>query len=688
MSNRRQQHFSFRLFFHFLFQSKEKMMRGVRRGCVRLKGAVIGIDDEDDSTFTVTVDHKTFHFQARDAEERQKWVHALEETIIRHGSRMRWDTQQPSPTIKDLDIRVSEADAYLQIMIDQTKKLEEKITTMADSEEKVKCQLILDHANIMLDNIKHSIVLLQIAKNTAHPVNGIYHQRPGPSNNMSSQDTLSVHGEAVVQQGIELGSECIENARRLSRIGPATSLVVPDMSYSSSEGEDDFYDANDSMFTTGSQITTPTSIRSFDNDAQTPVPVNKTTVPSLTNNTRQESIRSRSTNFEDLDYDALYEESDENLLELESHGSVIRHLLSQVKIGMDLTKVVLPTFILERRSLLEMYADYFAHPDMFVKIADLKDPRERMVQVVRWYLSSYHAGRKSSVAKKPYNPILGEVFRCHWDVPDADIGTNDSLAEDGPVPWCKKSQLAFVAEQVSHHPPISAFYAEHYNRRLCFTAHVYTKSKFLGLSVCVYNIGRGVVDVLDYDEQYILTFPNGYGRSILTVPWIELGGTVTIGCPKTGYNCTIEFVTKPFYGNKKHKILAEVFAPEEKKPFLSVSGEWNSVMEYKWTDKEVEEQVDTNTLNIVKKQVKPISQQEVNESRRLWKEVTAGLKFNEIDRATNAKQALEQKQREEAKDRKESGEEWHTKLFVKNGEDSYVYAKPLYERLPSQPTNT
>lgn len=52
---------------------------------------------------------------------------------------------------------------------------------------------------------------------------------------------------------------------------------------------------------------------------------------------------------------------------MESQGSVVTHLLSQVKIGMDLTKVVLPTFILERRSLLEMYADYFAHPDMFVR---------------------------------------------------------------------------------------------------------------------------------------------------------------------------------------------------------------------------------------------------------------------------------------------------------------------------------
>ena len=50
---------------------------------------------------------------------------------------------------------------------------------------------------------------------------------------------------------------------------------------------------------------------------------------------------------------------------MEEHGSVVGHLLSQVRIGMDLTKVVLPTFILERRSLLEMFADFFSHPDTF-----------------------------------------------------------------------------------------------------------------------------------------------------------------------------------------------------------------------------------------------------------------------------------------------------------------------------------
>jgi hypothetical protein len=69
----------------YVLQSREKMVRGVRRGCVRLKAAVIGIDDEDDSTFTVTVDGKTFHFQARDADERETWVRALEDTILRHA---------------------------------------------------------------------------------------------------------------------------------------------------------------------------------------------------------------------------------------------------------------------------------------------------------------------------------------------------------------------------------------------------------------------------------------------------------------------------------------------------------------------------------------------------------------------------------------------------------------------------
>lgn len=51
--------------------------------------------------------------------------------------------------------------------------------------------------------------------------------------------------------------------------------------------------------------------------------------------------------------------------------------------------------------------------------------------MVKWYLSAFHAGRKGSVAKKPYNPILGEIFRCHWVLPGTE-GEDDMVS----FLWC------------------------------------------------------------------------------------------------------------------------------------------------------------------------------------------------------------------------------------------------------------
>lgn len=354
---------------------------------------------------------------------------------------------------------------------------------------------------------------------------------------------------------------------------------------------------------------------------------------------------------------------------MESHGSVVTHLISQVKIGMDLTKVALPTHILERRSLLEMYADYFAHPKHFVSIADMKTPKERMIQVMKWYLCSFHAGRKSVVAKKPYNPILGEIFRCHWELngttntdPATSVAT--TIGKNGPVPWCRDNQLSFIAEQVSHHPPVSAFYAENCSKKISFNAHIWTKSKFLGLSIGVHNIGKGWVNVLEYGEEYVLTFPNGYCRSILTVPWIELGGTGTITCAQTGYQATVEFLTKPFYGGKKNRINCQVNQPGDKKPFLIITGEWSGIMEAKYSDGKTELFADVTQMPADRKLVKPVCDQEEFESRKVWRDVTVGLKINDMEKATEAKCLIEQKQRDEAKLLKENNQQWQTKVNI------------------------
>lgn len=63
----------------------------------------------------------------------------------------------------------------------------------------------------------------------------------------------------------------------------------------------------------------------------------------------------------------------------------------------------------------------------------------------------------------------------------------------------------------------------------------------------------GVLCLLEHDEEYVFTLPCAYARSILTVPWVELGGKVSISCAKSGYSATVTFHTKPFYGGKVHR---------------------------------------------------------------------------------------------------------------------------------------
>lgn len=47
--------------------------------------------------------------------------------------------------------------------------------------------------------------------------------------------------------------------------------------------------------------------------------------------------------------------------------NILLHLLSQVRIGMDLSRVTLPTFILEPKSFLEKLTDFFTHPDVMLR---------------------------------------------------------------------------------------------------------------------------------------------------------------------------------------------------------------------------------------------------------------------------------------------------------------------------------
>ncbi|XP_007251883.3 oxysterol-binding protein-related protein 10 isoform X1 [Astyanax mexicanus] len=373
---------------------------------------------------------------------------------------------------------------------------------------------------------------------------------------------------------------------------------------------------------------------------------------------------------------------EEDLGVLDDQRSIILHLLSQLKLGMDLTRVVLPTFILEKRSLLEMYANFMAHPDMFLAITSGTTAEERIVRFVEYYLTAFHEGRKGAVAKKPYNPILGETFRCSWDVPRERVRPLRTTSSPCPVPPASAKpgdccRLWFVAEQVSHHPPVSGFYCECKERRMCVNTHVWTKSKFMGMSVGVSMVGEGVLHLLEHDEQYVFTLPCAYARSILTVPWVELGGKVSICCAKSGYSATVTFHTKPFYGGKVHRVTAEVKHNPTNTIVCKAQGEWNGTLEFTYSSGE-SKVIDTSKLPVIKKKIRPLEKQSQYESRRLWQHVTAALKTGDIDTATEHKHQLEERQRSEGKQRAATSTPWKPKYFIKEGE-GWVYHNPLWK---------
>ena len=64
--------------------------------------------------------------------------------------------------------------------------------------------------------------------------------------------------------------------------------------------------------------------------------------------------------------------------------------VSSLMPGQDLTRVTIPTFFLEPRSLLERMADMLMHPELLLEAAAQADPVERMKGMVKWYLSGFH----------------------------------------------------------------------------------------------------------------------------------------------------------------------------------------------------------------------------------------------------------------------------------------------------------
>ncbi|KAI0055920.1 Oxysterol-binding protein [Artomyces pyxidatus] len=347
----------------------------------------------------------------------------------------------------------------------------------------------------------------------------------------------------------------------------------------------------------------------------------------------------------------------------EDEGSIITSLISQLRVGMDLSKVTFPTFVLEPRSMLERITDFMAHPDLIFGAENCEDPEERFIRVLQYYLAGWHIKPKG--VKKPYNPVLGEFFRCRYDYPNGTQGF-------------------YIAEQVSHHPPVSAFYYISPENQVAILGELRPKSKFLGNSVSTTMEGENRVRLMGRPEdgEYVITMPNMYARGILFGKMVlELGDTCTARNDRHGLSSDLEFKTKGFFSGTYNAILGRV--KHGHNDVGEISGKWSGLMEFKSSktgEKRPLFDVGKNGQKVAPKWVAPEDEQEPYESRRLWHDLTVAINAKDMEAATEAKTAVENAQRELRSRREEEGTQ-HSSRFFRQQEGRWV---PRLE-LPQDP---
>ncbi|CAO3622126.1 unnamed protein product [Cunninghamella blakesleeana] len=329
----------------------------------------------------------------------------------------------------------------------------------------------------------------------------------------------------------------------------------------------------------------------------------------------------------------------------EGSRSILLAIAGQLTKGMDLQRVALPTFVLEPRSMLERITDFMSHPELLFSASAEDDPVQRFIGVLRYYLSGWHI--KPRGVKKPYNPVLGEFFRCRYKYSDG-------------------SNACYIAEQTSHHPPISAYFYSCPDHKVIIAGDIRPKSRFYGNSVGTIMEGSSHVILTDrYNERYDIEMPNMYARGVLFgTMTLELGDKSKVSCKSSDLSCELEFKTKGFFSGQWNSVVGKIKKETTQEVLYEISGQWSNELYIK--NCKTSQKIllfDAKNAPVVPKEVVPETEQETYESRKLWSKLTEAIKNRDMDGATDAKTTVEDAQRQLAKEREANGTKWHPRFF-------------------------
>jgi oxysterol-binding protein-related protein 8 len=154
-----------------------------------------------------------------------------------------------------------------------------------------------------------------------------------------------------------------------------------------------------------------------------------------------------------------------------------------------------------------------------------------------------------------------------------------------------------------------------------------------------------------------------YARGILFGKMkYELGDHASVRCPETGLEVDIEFKVKGWVSGSYNSIGGYIKETKTGKQLYELSGYWHGEMSIKDLSTGKKEVLfDASHAKPSPIQTRPIEEQGLRESQRLWQTTTQAIKKVDHAGATESKTKIEDEQRREAAERGENA--WQPKLF-------------------------
>ncbi|XP_034386043.1 oxysterol-binding protein-related protein 1 isoform X2 [Cyclopterus lumpus] len=223
-------------------------------------------------------------------------------------------------------------------------------------------------------------------------------------------------------------------------------------------------------------------------------------------------------------------------------------------IGMELSKITMPVIFNEPLSFLQRLTEYMEHVHLVHRANGCSDSIERMKCVAAFAVSAVASQWERT--GKPFNPLLGETYELVRE----DLG------------------FRLLSEQVSHHPPVSAFHAEGLERDFVFHGSIYPKLKFWGKSVEAEPRGVITLELPRYNEAYTWTNPTCCVHNIIVGQlWIEQYGNVEVVNHRTGERCCLNFKPCGLFGKELHKVEGYIL-DKSKKKLCALYGKWTECL--------------------------------------------------------------------------------------------------------------